>query len=86
MRLVVCTRCGSRELLEEGGYVVCAYCQSRFAPQADDLPRRETVIGLRSDIQVLLQKCKDDPANRRRYASLILDIDPTNEEATKYLR
>jgi hypothetical protein len=86
MRLVVCTRCGSRELLEEGGYVVCVYCQSRFAPQADDLPRKETFIGLHSDIQVLLQKCKDDPANRRRYASLILDIDPSNEEATKYLR
>lgn len=86
MRLVVCTRCGSRELLEEGGYVVCAYCRSRFAPQADDLPRKQTVIGLDSDIQVLLQKCKDDPANRRRYASLILDIDPTNQEATNYLR
>lgn len=86
MKLVVCTRCGSRELLEEAGYVVCAYCQSRFAPHADDLPRKQTVIGLNADIQGLLRKCEDDPANRRRYASLILDIDPTNEEATKYLR
>ena len=86
MKLVVCTRCGSRELLEEGGYVVCAYCQSRFAPQADHLPRKETVIGVHSDIQVLMQKCRDEPANRRRYASLILDIDPTNEEAKGYLR
>lgn len=86
MKLVECTRCGSKELFVEGGYVVCAYCQSRFSPQAGDLPSRETVIGLDSDIQVLLQKCKDDPANRRRYASLILDIDPTNSEAGKYLR
>lgn len=86
MRLVECTRCGSKELSEEGGYVVCAYCQSRFVLQADDLPHRDTVIGLLSDIQALLQKCLDDPANRRRYASLILDIDPTNHEAMKYLR
>lgn len=86
MKSVECTRCGSKELLEEGGYVVCAYCQSRFMPQADDLPHRGTVIDVQADIQALLQKCMDDPANRRRYASLILDIDPTNREATKYLR
>lgn len=86
MKLLECTRCGSKELFEENGYVVCAYCQSRFAPRADDVPQRKTVIGLHSDIEVLLQKCNDDPANRRRYASLILDIDPTNDEAAKYLR
>jgi uncharacterized Zn finger protein (UPF0148 family) len=86
MKLVECTRCGSKELFAENGYVVCAYCQSRFAPQADDVPQRETVIGLHSDIEVLLQKCTDDPANQRRYASLILDIDPTNHAATQYLR
>ena len=86
MKLVVCTRCGSKELLDYSGYVVCAYCQSRFAPQADDLPQRDTVIGVQSDIQVLLQKCKDEPANRLRYASLILDLDPTNREAAEYWR
>lgn len=86
MKLVKCIRCGSKELFEEGGYVVCAYCQSQFAPQAGDLPAKETLIGIDSDIQTLLQKCKDDPANRRRYASLILDIDPTNYEAATYLR
>jgi hypothetical protein len=86
MKLVECTRCGSKELFEENGYVVCEYCRSRFAPQADDVPQRETVIGVQSDLQVLLQKCKDDPANRRRYASLILDIDPTNYTAIQYLR
>lgn len=85
MKLVMCTRCASKELFEENGYVVCAYCQSRFSPQADDLPRRETLVGVHSDVQVLLKKCKDDPSNRRRYASLILDIDPTNREAAEYL-
>jgi DNA-directed RNA polymerase subunit RPC12/RpoP len=86
MKLVECTPCGSKELFEENGYIVCEYCRSRFAPQAGDAPPRETVIGVQSDIQVLLRKCKDDPANRHRYASLILDIDPTNYKATDYLR
>jgi hypothetical protein len=86
MKLVKCSRCGSKELFEEEGYVVCAYCQSRFSPQEGELPQRTSVIGVLSDIEVLLQKCKDDPVNRRRYASLILDIDPTNHEAMNYLR
>jgi hypothetical protein len=85
MKLVLCTRCGSKDLSEENGYVVCDYCQSRFVPQADDLPQAETVIGVHSDIQLLLQKCQDDPANRPRYAQLILDIDPTNQAARNYL-
>ena len=86
MKLVVCTACGSRELSEEDGYVVCVYCQSRFVPQAEDRLQTETVIGVQSDVEVLLQKCQDDPANRFRYAGLVLDIDPTNQEARQYLR
>jgi hypothetical protein len=86
MKPVECTRCGSKELFEENGYVVCEYCQSRFTPQAADVPPRDTVIGVQADVEVLLQKCKDDPANRLRYASLILDIDPANHTATQYLR
>ena len=52
-----------------------------------DVSAKETVDGgVDSDIQMLLEKCKQDPANRRRYANLILDIDPTNREAAAYLR
>jgi len=87
MQLIECTQCGSNELFEEHSYIVCAYCQSQFAPRAADVvPLRETVIAVHSDIQVLLRKCADDPANRRRYASLILDIVPTNHIAASYLR
>jgi len=50
------------------------------------IPPRETVMDLLSDIQMLLQKCESDPANRYRYANLILDMDPTNQTAMKYLR
>jgi len=85
MKLIACTRCGSKELSEQDGYVVCAYCRSRFVPQADDLRQEESVIGVYSDIQRLLQKCQDDPANSRRYAGLVLDLDPTNQTARQYL-
>jgi hypothetical protein len=50
----------------------------------DSLPKIST-FSLTDDIKMLLQKCRDDPANARRYASLVLDIDPSNEEALHYL-
>ena len=31
MKLMECTACGSKELVEYGDYVQCVYCQSRFA-------------------------------------------------------
>ena len=33
MKLVDCTSCGSKELVEEEGFIVCVYCQSRYVPQ-----------------------------------------------------
>ncbi len=86
MKIVECSRCGSKELISENGFVVCAYCQSQFVPQAEDRPAVNTSIQLESDIDQLLRRCREDPANRRRYANLILDIDPSNAEAHNYLR
>ena len=43
------------------------------------------IVSLEDDVQQLLQKCKMNPANARRYANLILEIDPNNKEAMKYL-
>ena len=43
-------------------------------------------IALDDDLVRLLAKCKADPKNARKYANLILDIDPDNEEALNYLR
>ena len=85
MKSAECLHCGSKELLEDEGYVVCVYCRSRFKPEVDDHPRKGTLINVQSDIQALLKKCIEDPVNRRRYANLILDIDPSNLEALKYL-
>ena len=85
MRSLVCAGCGSKELNEEQGLVVCVYCGSRFAPDPQDASRRETVVALADDIEALLRKCRADPANRRRLANLVLDLDPSNQEARHYL-
>ena len=85
MKLIRCTQCGSNDLFRDGGYMVCKYCNSRFVVEKDDVGIKGSTIALGSDIEVLLKKCKKDPRNSRKYANLILDIDPDNEEALKYL-
>ena len=85
MKVVKCTQCGSQELSEEGGYVACNYCQSRFTLTDGERPIKESTISVGSDIEALLQKCRDEPWNSRRYAKLVLDMDPTNHEAMAYI-
>ena len=86
MRPIECSKCGSKEMYEEIDYVICAYCRVKFIPSPGDLPRSSTVISVSDDIQQLLAKCRNDPDNRRRFANLILDLDPSNSEALRYLR
>lgn len=73
-------------MVDAGEYVYCAYCQSQFVPQADDRVAKATSIEIESDIERLLRMCREDPLNRHRYASLVLDIDPTNQDVIQYLR
>ena len=86
MKTIECTKCGSSDFTVNDGQYVCDYCKSKHVPDAGDLLAKETVIAMNSDIEILLQKCRDDPSNKKRYASLVLDIDPTNQEAYKHLR
>jgi hypothetical protein len=53
--------------------------------EADKQSRKATTIDVQADIKALLKKCSEDPVNRLRYAHLILDIDPSNCEAMRYL-
>lgn len=85
MKLVECIKCGSNELFEESIYVVCAYCRLKSVPSKTDLSNSPTAVSVYDDIRNLLEKCKNDPSNRRRYANLILDLDPTNVEVNQYL-
>ena len=86
MKSIRCENCSAQDLVEENGVVTCTYCRSRFIVQASDLSPSKAVIEISADVAALLQKCQHDPVNRRRYANLILDLDPTNVDALAYLR
>lgn len=85
MRMMKCANCGANQLREVQGFMVCEYCDSRFAIEASDAPRQAMGMSINADVERLLRKCRTDRKNARKYANLILDIDPSNTEAKKYL-
>jgi len=85
MKSLICEKCGSNDFFEKNSYRICKYCNTKYVLDADDAKPKSSSISLNNDIKMLLQKCRDDPANARRYANLILDIDSGNEEAKRYL-
>lgn len=85
MKLIQCKRCGGNEFYHDNGYRVCKFCGAQYVINTEDVGIKETTISLNSDIELLLKKCKQDPMNARRYANLVLDIDPSNQEALKYI-
>ncbi len=76
-----CACCGASDFRIEKGYRICNYCDTKHEAEV----KKESRISLDDDIAVLLRKCKTEPRNARKYANLILDIDPTNKEAMKYI-
>ena len=85
MKAIVCSSCGSNEFKQKDGHRVCVYCGTVFQLTSDDKAIKSSTISMGSDVEKLLEKCRRDPKRARRYANLILDIDPTNTEAKKYL-
>lgn len=85
MKRFICENCGANDFIEKDGYRICRYCDTKFLINHEDMPIKNTQIALSDDIKMLLDKCKNDPAHARKYANLILDIDPTNKEVYKYL-
>lgn len=85
MKLIECERCGSASLFHDQNYVVCEYCRSRYLRSPDEVPPVATTLDLASDIRMLLERCRLEPANVHQFANLILDIDPSNQEALRYL-
>ncbi len=95
VKSIVCDKCGSSELTEKNGYLVCDYCGSKFILtkeetkiskcQSSSKGNKNTEININEDIKRLIRKCEYDKPNAKRYAKLILDIDPDNAEARKYI-
>lgn len=99
MEALVCKHCGANTLIKKMDHWLCPYCESRFTftPEEHRVMAQSShhatlshsgvnsSIDLNDDVARLLEKCKAEPRNAKRYANLILDIDPDNEEALKYL-
>lgn len=85
MKALICEHCGGDEFIEKDGYRICRYCKSRFIPSKDDKPAKAATISLNSDVERLLNKCKTDPSRAKKYAALILEMDPANKEAKAIL-
>jgi hypothetical protein len=85
LKSLKCANCGNTDLVQAEGYGVCEFCDSRFVLNANDVPQSETSIEINSDVELLLKKCTEEPKKSSFYANLILDIDPHNVEAQKYL-
>lgn len=85
MQKLVCTNCGGNDFYELDGMFVCKFCHTRYYREQPKIRATNSDICLKDDVQRLFQKCNEDPKNARKYANLILDIDPTNKEALKYL-
>lgn len=91
MESIYCKNCGSNVLIKEpNGVYFCQYCGSRFMmtnnAHRGSAFNTHSEIGLSDDVRRLLDMCRTDPINARKYANLILDIDPGNKEALFYLR
>ena len=86
MSIIKCKMCGGNiEVAADKAYGTCDSCGSHTALPMVRSKQVSSTISLQSDIDVLLQKCKNEPWNARKYANRILDIDPSNREAQKYL-
>ena len=99
MKELRCKACGSNDLRLQNGYWVCMYCGTRYIAECENNhnvhptgTRIETQnhassdgVALSDDVRILLEKCEQEPERASKFANLILDIDPTNKEALKYL-
>ena len=95
-----CKNCGASGMKLVKGYWCCEYCDSKFIATREEektygMTGAKSVLGkhggvssgieLNNDVERLLEKCRIDRKNARKYANLILDIDPHNEKALSYL-
>ena len=85
MKEISCKNCGGDQFKIKKIYRICQYCGSKYLLTAEERAMTSK-IELGNDVKRLLAKCKSDPKHARRYANLVLDIDPTNLEARRYLK
>ena len=85
MKQIKCTVCGANELQKIDGFYVCSFCGTKHVLTEEEYLKADSTINLNEDVVRVLHRWKDDPANGKKYAQLILQIDPSNEKAKKEL-
>lgn len=85
MKKLVCSACGANEFDVIDGKYKCLFCGTYNYFSKDEIPTKDSVIDLEDDISRLLLKCEEDSVNAKKYANMILDIDPNNSKALKYI-
>lgn len=80
-----CKKCGSSEFYDKEGFRICSYCDAKYTIKRSEVARKSSRVSVNDDVERLLQRIKEEPSNAKRLANLILDIDPHNKEARKYL-
>ena len=92
MKNIECKKCKSVDFERVDNALKCIYCRTTYVDETGigkNFLKNNTsnsTIEIDEDILLLLDKIKREPWNRNRYANMILDIDPTNEDALKMLR
>ena len=82
---ITCSSCGSNSFNTHNGYRICLFCGTKYRISKSDFNNTESEISLNDDVARLLRLCREQPSNAKKYANLVLDIDPNNSEAYKYL-
>lgn len=80
-----CTNCGSNDLEIKDGYQICKFCGTKYIIPKEKV-QDNSKIELSEDILRLFKKIEENPEKADRYARLILEIDPSNIEAKKYIK
>ena len=86
MQEITCKNCGSNDFTEEGRYLTCRFCGTKYILDKEkDNAVTESTIALNEDVVRLLHLWREDPEDGARYAKLILQIDPNNAQARRKL-
>ena len=91
MKNIQCNKCKSVDFERINGVMKCIYCRTIYVADANAVTKlfndnvANSVIEIDEDILRLLERIEKEPWNARKFANMILDIDPTNEEALRLL-
>lgn len=86
MKELKCENCGSIHFhQDEDKTYICDFCGTKYFLMKDDNYVIDSSITLREDVSTVLRKWEQDPANGKKYAQIILQMDSSNRKALQEL-